>query len=193
MSARDGATLRLQGTKLWQAWSSCLPAWQQIHLWLSWQQATWGEPQNALCSPAPPSHFVNVSFTCRTLRTTPPPLAGVRGHRELDPQCLAAAGWMVDGGVHDLVDGVEQARDVLQDRGYRNISLIGPDQFHLALDHIANEMLDFVIQIQGNVGEKGGLFLSLHRLNSIFCSFVCVAALVQGMKASYTFMKETSK
>lgn len=63
------------------------------------------------------AHSVNVSFTCRTLRTTPPLLAGVRRHGQLDPQRLTAAGRMVDGGVDDLVDGVEQAGDVLQRRG----------------------------------------------------------------------------
>lgn len=76
-----------------------------------------GGPQNALSSPSAPAHQVNASFTCRTLRTAPPLLAGVRSNRELDPQCLAAAGRMVDGCIHDLIDGVEQAGDILQDMG----------------------------------------------------------------------------
>lgn len=75
-----------------------------------------GGPQNAPSSPSAPTHHVNASFTCRTLRTAPPPLAGVRSNRELDPQCLAAAGRMVDGGIHHLIDGVEQAGDILQDK-----------------------------------------------------------------------------
>lgn len=79
-----------------------------------------GTPKCPLFSAAP-SHFVNASFTCHTLRTIPPPLAGVRSQRELDPQCLAAAGRMVDRGIHDFVDGVEQAGDILQDRGYGNV------------------------------------------------------------------------
>lgn len=75
---------------------------------------TRGTPKCPLFSTAP-THCVNASFTCRALRATPPPLAGVGSHGELDPQCLAAAGRMVDGGVHDLIDGVEQAGDILQD------------------------------------------------------------------------------
>lgn len=59
------------------------------------------------------AHRVEASFTCRTRRTTPPPLAGVRSHRELDPKRLAAARGMVDGGVNNLIDGVKQAGDVL--------------------------------------------------------------------------------
>lgn len=72
----------------------------------------------------PPHHHhprAGASFTCATLRTTPPPLAGVGSHRQLDPQRLAAAGGMVDGGVDDLVDGVKEAGDVLQERGDVNL------------------------------------------------------------------------
>ena len=75
-----------------------------------------GDPRNALSSsPRNPTHRADASFTCRALRAAPPPLAGVGSHRELDPQRLAAAGGVVDGGVHDLVDGVEQAGDILQE------------------------------------------------------------------------------
>lgn len=51
--------------------------------------------------------------TCGALSAAPPALAGVGGDGELDPQCLAAAGGMVDRRVHHLIDGVEQAGDVL--------------------------------------------------------------------------------
>lgn len=51
--------------------------------------------------------------TCGALCAALPALAGVGGHGELDPQCLAAAGGMVDRRVHHLIDGVEQAGDVL--------------------------------------------------------------------------------
>lgn len=75
-----------------------------------------GTPKNALSSsPRDPTHRAGASFTCRALRAAPPPLAGVGSHRELDPQRLAAAGGVVDGGVHDLVDGVEQAGDILEE------------------------------------------------------------------------------
>lgn len=75
-----------------------------------------GTPENALSSsPRDPTHRAGASFTCRALRAAPPPLAGVGSHRELDPQRLAAAGGVVDGGVHDLVDGVEQAGDILEE------------------------------------------------------------------------------
>lgn len=60
---------------------------------------------------------MNRSLTCRPLRAALPPLAAVRSHRQLDSQRLAAAGGVVDGGVHHFVDGVEQAGDVLQARG----------------------------------------------------------------------------
>lgn len=75
-----------------------------------------GSPKCPVFSTAP-SHFPNAIFTCHALRATPPPLAGVGSQRELDPQGLAAAGRMVDRGVHDLVDGMKQAGDVLQDKG----------------------------------------------------------------------------
>lgn len=68
-----------------------------------------------------PSHCVNATFTCCTLRTTPPPLAGVGSHGELDPQCLAATRRMVDRRVHDLIDGVQKAGDILQDRCCRGV------------------------------------------------------------------------
>lgn len=44
---------------------------------------TRGTPKCPLFSAAP-THCVNASFTCGTLRAAPPPLAGVRSHRELD-------------------------------------------------------------------------------------------------------------
>lgn len=53
-----------------------------------------------------------------TLGAAPPALAGVGRHRQLDPQRLAAAGRVVDGGVHHLVDGVQQAGDVLAGGGH---------------------------------------------------------------------------
>lgn len=53
-----------------------------------------------------PTNCVNASFTCRTLCAAPPTLAGIRSHREFDPQRLAAAGRVVDGGVHHLIYGV---------------------------------------------------------------------------------------
>ena len=70
--------------------------------------------------------MLNASFTCRTLCAAPPPLAGVGSHRELDPQRLAAAGRVVDGGIHDFIDGVEQAGDVLQ------VDMAGGGEFNLA-------------------------------------------------------------
>jgi len=66
------------------------------------------------------AHCANASFTCCTLRTTPPPLAGVRSHRELHPQSFAAARRMVDRGIYNLIDSVEQASDVLRVRGALN-------------------------------------------------------------------------
>lgn len=42
---------------------------------------------------------------------------------------------MVDGGVHDLVDGVEQAGDVLQERGYGNMFSLLIHSFTLSLNH----------------------------------------------------------
>lgn len=53
-----------------------------------------------------PTSCVNVSITCRTLRAAFPTLAGIRRHGEFDPQRLAAARRMVDGGVHHLIYGV---------------------------------------------------------------------------------------
>lgn len=40
-------------------------------------------------------------------------LASIRGHCELHPQRLARGRGMVDRGVNHLVDGVQQAGDVL--------------------------------------------------------------------------------
>lgn len=69
------------------------------------------------------THCVDASVTCCTLRVAPPPLAGIRGHRQLDPQSLAAAGRMVDRGINHLVNGVEQTGDILQNKGGRGESL----------------------------------------------------------------------
>lgn len=82
-----------------------------------------GGPQNALFSLSTATHCVDASVTCCTLRAAPPPLAGIRGHRQLDPQSLAAAGGMVDRGVNHLVNGVEQTGDILQNKGGRGESL----------------------------------------------------------------------
>lgn len=82
-----------------------------------------GGSQNALFSLSTATHCVDASVTCCTLRAAPPPLAGIRGHRQLDPQSLAAAGGMVDRGVNHLVNGVEQTGDILQNKGGRGESL----------------------------------------------------------------------
>lgn len=47
-------------------------------------------------------------------------LAPIRGHRELDPQRLARRWGVVDGGIDHLVDGVQQAGDVLDREGSRD-------------------------------------------------------------------------
>lgn len=47
-------------------------------------------------------------------------LAPIRGHRELDPQRLARRWGVVDGGINHLVDGVQQAGDVLDREGSRD-------------------------------------------------------------------------
>lgn len=80
-------------------------------------------PQNALFSRSTATHCVDASFTCCTLRAAPPLLAGIRGHRQLDPQSLAAAGGMVDRGINHLINGVEQTGDILQNKGGRGESL----------------------------------------------------------------------
>lgn len=79
------------------------------------RQLKGGDPKMPSPPLPPPPTVFNARFTCRSLRAAPPPLARVRSHGELDPQRLAAAGRMVDGGVHNLVNGVEQAGDILRD------------------------------------------------------------------------------
>lgn len=73
-----------------------------------------GGPQNALLSLSTATHCAYASFTCCTLRAVSPPLVGIWGHRQLDPQSLAAAWRMVDRGINYLINGVEQTGDILQ-------------------------------------------------------------------------------
>ena len=47
-------------------------------------------------------------------------LAPVGGHGELYPQRLAGRRGVVDGGIHHLIDGVQQAGDVLGGEGSRD-------------------------------------------------------------------------
>ena len=46
-------------------------------------------------------------------------LAPIGGHRELDPQRLARRRGVVDGGIDHLIDGMQQAGDVLDREGSR--------------------------------------------------------------------------
>ena len=46
-------------------------------------------------------------------------LAPIGGHCELDPQRLARRWGVVDGGIDHLVDGMQQAGDVLDGEGSR--------------------------------------------------------------------------
>lgn len=141
---------RRQGTKLWRAWSSHLSAWKaHISGWFDSRQQK-GEPKmpSLLLQPQPMWRCV---ATCCTLRTTPPPLAGVGGHREFDPQCLAAARRMVDRGVYYFIDGVEQAGDILQNRRIWSINQ-GSQFSELISSHISS--LDHQVQkiLQNPVG-----------------------------------------
>lgn len=95
---------------------------KHISRWADSRQLKWGGAKNALSTPA---HSANASLTCCTLCVAPPALARIRGDRELDPQRLAAAGRVIDGGIHNLINGVEQAGYILQDMG-------GWDEFNTA-------------------------------------------------------------